>query len=174
MSRRARRPYLSGHARHVRVARLRSLRLSDRPETGGSCILSWKKLRESERRLALCRWLGIDGDTDDTPSRHWLFDSVAAYLYSFEASLQFLKGRVQTPGRGAALRPLACATAAARCARAGASYLTPPGSAHRLRSNHSAHHGCGRPAQRGRRFRGQSRKSALEAPWPHARRSHSP
>jgi hypothetical protein len=57
----------------------------------GSCILSWKKLPECERRLALCPWLGIDGDTEDTRSRHWLFDSVAAYLYSFEASIQFLK-----------------------------------------------------------------------------------
>jgi hypothetical protein len=57
----------------------------------GSCIFSWKKLREAERRVALCEWLGVDGDTEATRSHDWLMDSVAAFFYSFEASLQFLK-----------------------------------------------------------------------------------
>jgi hypothetical protein len=64
----------------------------------GSCILSWKKLRECERRLALCRWLGIDGEIEATGSRHRLFDSIAAFLYSFETSLQFLKDKFKRRG----------------------------------------------------------------------------
>lgn len=57
----------------------------------GSRLIAWDKLRETERRLAMYKWVEELNDPGKAQHRVLLNDSTSAFLLSFEATIQFFK-----------------------------------------------------------------------------------
>lgn len=56
-------------------------------------VRAWSKLRESERRLGMYKWIEKHIDPGTPRHRVLLNDAVSAFLLSFEATLQFLENQ---------------------------------------------------------------------------------
>ncbi len=60
-------------------------------------IKAWNKLKECERRLIIYRWAESLNDPRNADRQITLDDAVSAFLYTFEATLRFLKDQLFKP-----------------------------------------------------------------------------
>ncbi|MBU0700441.1 hypothetical protein KKE26_03985 [bacterium] len=61
---------------------------------GSQLDASWSKLRECERRLEMYRWFEKQNDPAKAQHRFLIYDSVSAFLLTFEATLQILQSQL--------------------------------------------------------------------------------
>lgn len=64
-------------------------------EPDNSQVSAWNKLRECERRLEMYKWVEKHNDPANPQHRVLLYDTLIAYLLTFEATLQFLKNHLE-------------------------------------------------------------------------------
>jgi hypothetical protein len=67
-------------------------------EPVGSRVSAWVKLRETERRLAMYKWVAQYNDPANPQHRVLLNDSASGFLLTFEATLQFLLDQFKRSG----------------------------------------------------------------------------
>jgi hypothetical protein len=61
---------------------------------GSQLDVSWSKLRECERRLEMYKWFEKQNDPAKAQHRFLIYDSVSAFLLTFEATLQILQSQL--------------------------------------------------------------------------------